>query len=176
MTLMLACVLCDQDRPLNGDGLCRNSPNPDDPKPRFNACEDLITHLASRLNKVGEARLRTKQRSEGDAKRILTYAASNMSIRFETGETWVKAIVDGEAPKLERQPDAPRKVVDGFVIDNLDIGKMHMDLIEAKRKASLYREMAQVEDGWQDAAVEAQAAVKQLTELIAAWEDDHGVK
>ena len=176
MTLILACVLCDQARPLNEDGLCRNSPNPDDPKPRFNACEDLISHLASRLGMVGEARLRTNQRSEGDAKRILTYAASRMPIRFETGDTWVKAIVDGEAPKLERQDNAPRRVVDGFVIDNLDIGKMHMDLIEATRKASLYREMAQVEDGWQEAAVEAQAAVKQLSDLIAAWEDEHGVK
>ena len=173
MNLSLACVLCDQARPHNEWGLCRNSPNPDDPKPRFNACEDLVGHLHTRLDRTGRAKLRTKERTEGEAKRLLTYAARDIPIRFEIGDTWVLALTDGDTPMLPKETNAPRKVVDGFVIDNLDIGKMHMDLIEAKRKASLYREIAQVEDGWQEAAVEAQAAVKQLTELIAAWEDEH---
>lgn len=174
MTLMLACVLCDQDRPLNDVGLCRNPTNPDDPRPRFDACEELVMHLSSRLAQTGRARLRTNQRTVVEAERLLAYAAMDLPIRFEVGDTWVAAIVDGEAPKLEKRTDAPRKIIDGFIIENLDIGKMHMDLIEAKRKASLYREMAQVEDGWQEAAVEAQAAVKQLEELIAAWEEEHG--
>ena len=131
-------------------------------------------HLSSRLAQTGRARMRTNQRTEDEAKRLLLYSAMDLPIRFEVGDTWVAALVDGDAPKLERKSDAPRRVIDGFVISDLDIGKMHMDLIEAKRKASLYREMAQMEDGWQEAAVEAQSAVKQLTNLIAAWEEEHG--
>lgn len=174
MTVMLACVLCDLERPLNVDGLCANSDKPDDPRPRFNACADLVSHLGSSLARTGRARLRTNERTSDEAKRLLLYSSRDFTIRFEVGDSWVEAFVDGEAEQEKPNLPQPRKVVDGFVIDNLDIGKMHMDLIEAKRKASLYREMAQVEDGWQEAAVEAQAAVKQLTELIAAWEDDHG--
>ena len=174
MNVTLACVLCDQARPHNESGLCRNSPDPDDPRPRFNACEDLISHLHARLDRTGRAKLRTKKRTEVEAKRLLTYAARDIPIRFETGETWVLAVVDGEAPPLQRESNAPRKVVDGFIIDDLDIGKMHLDRIEATRKANLYRQMAQVEDGWEEAAVEAQVAAKTLTDLIEAWEEEHG--
>lgn len=173
MTVMLACVLCELERPLNGDGLCANSGNPEDPRPRFNACADLVSHIGSSLARTGRARLRTNTRSSDEAKRLLLYSSREFTIRFVDGDSWVEAFVDGDAVQEQPVLAPPRRVVDGFVIDNLDIGKMHMDLIEAKRKASLYREMAQVEDGWHEAAVEAQAAAKQLAELIDAWEVEH---
>lgn len=176
MTVALACVLCDQARELNDSGLCRNPTSPDDPRPRYNACEDLVAHLSRLLVKKGRARLRTNQRTPEEAQRILTFVAgqSGLSIDFEMGDSWVAAFPNSD-PVVRPIIDAPRKVVQGFVIDDLDIGKLHLQHNEASRKASLYRQMAQVEDGWQEAAVEAANAEKQLSELIAAWEENNAV-
>jgi hypothetical protein len=170
------CVLCGEARDLDGSGLCRNSSNPDDYRPRFNACADLIGHLGHRLTRSGRARLRTKARSPEAATRLLQFAAreAGVAVTLEVGESWVLATSTGESPTGDRAVAMPRRVVDGFVVDDLDIAKMHLDLIEAKRKASLYQEMAQVEDGWQEAAVEAHAQAARLTKLIEAWEDEHG--
>ena len=98
---------------------------------------------------------------------------NGLSVSFDVGDSWVEATLTDQDMEPDVEP-VDRPVVNGFVLDDLDIGKLHLDLVESKRKSNLYQQMAQVEDGWADAAAKAQAEVKQLSELIEAWEERHG--
>lgn len=178
MMVITECALCGRESELlSDDGLCRNPTNPDDPRPRINACEDLVDHISNSLRARGVARLRTKQRTPAEAKRILVYSARlrNLGVEIEEGDTWVRAeLTDSPMPRETQELAEPPAVVQGFKLDDLDISKLHLDLIEAKRKAALYTQMAQIEDGWQNAARDAWAEQKQLQDLIDAWEELHG--
>lgn len=171
-----ACALCGEDRPLNNNGICANSDDPRDPRPRFNACADLVRHLGSNLTRLGRARLRTSQRSEASARRLLTYSAhsAGFEIEVEVGPSWVAAFPTGNVEKAEKYVPPKRHMVEGLVLEDLDIPKLHLQLVEERRKASLYREMASLEEGWEEAAVESQRSVVKIEKLIAAWEEQHG--
>ena len=162
----------------NNDGLCRNSTNPDDPRPRINACEDLVTHLTSNMRLKGRARLRTKKRTPEEAKRILIYSArlGGINVEVEEGESWVEVTTtDIPMPKETKELSEPPAVAHGFRLDDLDIAKLHLDFVESKRKANLYTQLASTEEGWDKAARDAWAESKQLKELIDAWEERHAV-
>jgi hypothetical protein len=134
--------------------------------------------LTSRLVQTSRARLRTKARSPEDARRLLLYAArdAGVPVELQDGETWVLAVRSGDDGGLEVRETfhkLPPKRVHGFTVDDLDIGKLHLDEIEAKRRASLYRQMAELEEGWEAAAFEAAEQAKELRDLIEAWEGEH---
>ena len=154
------CYLCDKRAWINDRGWCE-------------ACAGLAQHVSFQLRHRGRSRLRTKQRTVAQAERIFALVTDSygISIDVERGDTWVAATMVEVEDDWER-PVVERKRVDGYDLDDLDMGKLMLELVEQRSKVQLMTQMASVDPLSVQRLPAEHTQLNQLEKLVAekeAW-------
>lgn len=157
-----SCFLCQKwFRPdqLNADGFCVE-------------CVDVYKHFRHQLKQKGSARIRTKQRTPEAAERMFKVIAQNMgvsrNIRFERGDTWVKAHLESGwvMDDVETIEPIKRGRYDGFVLADLDLGKLQVDLVNQRQRVAIMTQMATVDPLSVQRLPDEQATLVTLEKLV----------
>lgn len=147
------CAMCGEERQVNTFGFCEWEELDTEntvPNTFLNlGCVNVANHIWIGLKRRGSAKLRTKNRTVEEARRMIGVVAAKRGIDVQFSQVGDRVIgtavgqIDAAAAELRR---APRKIVEGFVLDELDAARLEVMAVEQRRMVGLLEQMAAMDE------------------------------